>query len=119
MLKIFHKIKPFGPMSCPETSDVRLIFLLTFFLCPRNYYNDNNELCSQADNIGSKFEIKGLTNYTSSYMLILTFEIFALCGKIHSTPTDYSIRFQTKRQKDYLIGEEINCSKQAIVSENL
>ena len=29
-------------MSCPETCDVRLIWLLTFFLCPRNYYNDDN-----------------------------------------------------------------------------
>ena len=28
-------------MSCPETCDVRLNFLLTFFLCPRNYYNNS------------------------------------------------------------------------------
>ena len=31
MFKILHKIKPFGPISWPETCDVRLIFLLTFF----------------------------------------------------------------------------------------
>ena len=43
MFKILHKIKPFGPMSSPETTDVMLIFLLAFFLWPRNYYNDNNE----------------------------------------------------------------------------
>ena len=41
MFKILHKIKPFGPMSSPETSDVMLIFLLAFFLWPRYYYNDN------------------------------------------------------------------------------
>ena len=42
MFKILHKIRPFGPMSSPETSDVMVIFLLAFFLWPRNYYNDNN-----------------------------------------------------------------------------
>ena len=41
MFKILHEINPFEPMSCLETCDVRLIFLLAFFLCPRNYYNDN------------------------------------------------------------------------------
>ena len=47
MFKILHEINPFGPMSCPETCDVRLIFLLTFFLCPHNYYHDNNILLSK------------------------------------------------------------------------
>ena len=44
MFKISHKINPFGPMSCLETCDIRVIFLSTFFLCPRNYYNDNNRI---------------------------------------------------------------------------
>ena len=43
MFKILHEINPFGPMSCPETCDVRHIFVLTFFLCPHNYYNDNKK----------------------------------------------------------------------------
>ena len=34
--------KKCGPTICSETCSVRLIFLLTFFLCPHNYYNDNN-----------------------------------------------------------------------------
>ena len=31
MFKILHKIKLFGPISSPETCDVMLIILLTFF----------------------------------------------------------------------------------------
>ena len=42
MFNILHKINPFRPRSCPDASDVMLIFPLMFFLWPCNYYDDSN-----------------------------------------------------------------------------
>ena len=44
IFKILHKYNPFGPKSCLETCDVKLIFLLTLFVCPHNYYKDNKQV---------------------------------------------------------------------------
>ena len=39
-----HKLNPNEPMSCSEICDVKLIFLLTLFLCSCYYYNNDNDL---------------------------------------------------------------------------
>ena len=42
MLGILHKQNPFATIRDPENCNVRLIFLVKFFTCLHNYYNDNN-----------------------------------------------------------------------------
>ena len=44
MFKILHKLNPLATIRDPENCDIKPILLLTFFRCPRNCYNNNNDI---------------------------------------------------------------------------
>ena len=42
MLEILNKFDPQALIRDPENCDIKPIFLSMFFICPCNYYNDND-----------------------------------------------------------------------------
>ena len=95
-------------MSCPESCDVRLIFLLTFFLGPSNYYNDNNTSFVYLQKIISylKIDIEGwekpaleqiVTTNVLQNVMQLVFEIHLFWYDILGVYDFFSILFEVEQ----------------------